>query len=90
MLKAAIVSQEEFLKLGGSIDTEEAMVDRCAGLVDAETRNTITETLRDLSIGQESKQSQLSSPSRSIVDPMAQKQRLVPLMASFMARSVLA
>ena len=61
MLKAIVVSQEEFQKLGESMNLEESMVDRCAGLVDAETRNSVTETLGSLSIDQESKHSQLLS-----------------------------
>ena len=40
------------------MDIEETIVDQYAGLVDAETRNSIAETLGNLSINQESKHSQ--------------------------------
>lgn len=70
MLKAVFVSEEDFQKLAGSINNEETRVDRCAGLVDAETRNGITETLESLSINQESKNSQLLSFLHTIDGPV--------------------
>lgn len=70
MLEAVIVSQEEFNNLGASMDAEEKMVDRCASLVDAETRNNITEALGSLSITQESSYSQMLSLLHTIDGPI--------------------
>lgn len=69
MLKAIVVSEEEFKKLGESMDIEQTIVDRCAGLVDAETRNSITETLGSLSANEESNHSQLLSLLHNIDGP---------------------
>ncbi len=70
MLKAVVVSEEDFRKLAASIDNEETMVDRCAGLVDSEIRNGISETLESLSINQESKHSQLLSLLHTVDGPV--------------------
>ena len=61
MLKAIFVSQEEFQELDGRMNVEQTRVDRCAGLVDAETRNSMKKALSNHSISEESKHSQLLS-----------------------------
>ena len=69
MLKA-VVSQEEFQKLATSMEFEEKNVDRYASLVEADCHNSITETLVDLSVDQDSKHSRLLSVLNTIDGPI--------------------
>ncbi|KAK4692274.1 hypothetical protein P7C71_g4894, partial [Lecanoromycetidae sp. Uapishka_2] len=71
LLKAVIVSQEEFETLSKQMESKEAEVDRYAGLVDAEHRNSITKGLGNLSIDQENKYSEVLAVLSAIDGPVS-------------------
>ena len=71
MLKSTVVSQDKFQKLIRAMDVEEANVDRYASLVDAAARNGTTDTLRNLSLEQSSRHSQLLDLLHAIDGPIS-------------------
>ena len=52
ILSSVFVTEDEFEDLAKKMDLEEANVDRCAAILDAENRNDISNSLEALSIAQ--------------------------------------